>query len=113
MTDSSRSSGKTTEQLRNAIDRGATGSKVPYPDPAAAPLGTDDEAAGTAPDPESVGRAYRQETANAAAHRPDARDTSAGNGMPTARRHVPLPTLLLAAAAAVAVIVLLGALLSA
>ncbi|WP_395014857.1 hypothetical protein [Dongia sp.] len=35
-----------TEQLREAIDRGATGDKVDFPDPAAAPLGTDDEAAG-------------------------------------------------------------------
>lgn len=111
MTDSARSSGKTTEQLRGAIDRGATGSKVPYPDPAAAPLGTDDEAAGAVPDPQSVDRAYQQETANAAAHRADARDTSAGNGPPGARRHLALPTLLLGAAAAVAVIVLLGALL--
>lgn len=112
MTDSSRTSGKTTEQLRDAIDRGATGSKVPYPDPAAAPLGTDDEAAGAAPDPQSVSQAYRQETANAAAHRADARDTSAGNGLPGTRRHVALPILLLGAAAAVVVMVLLGALLS-
>jgi hypothetical protein len=34
-----------TEQLRERIDRGATGDKVDFPDPAAAPLGTDDEAA--------------------------------------------------------------------
>jgi hypothetical protein len=31
------------------IDRGVTGDKVPGSDPAAAPLGTDDEAAGTPP----------------------------------------------------------------
>jgi hypothetical protein len=35
------------DQLRWAIDRGRTGDKVAYPDPAAAPLGTDEEAAGT------------------------------------------------------------------
>jgi len=34
-------------RLRDAIDRGLTGDKVPASDPAAAPLGTDDEAAGT------------------------------------------------------------------
>lgn len=36
-------------RLRHAIDSGNTGDKVNYPDPAAAPLGTDDEAAGTTP----------------------------------------------------------------
>jgi hypothetical protein len=33
-------------QLRQAIDSGATGEKVDYPDPAAAPLETDSEAGG-------------------------------------------------------------------
>lgn len=37
----------TTEQLRDDIDRGRTGDKVNASDPAAAPLGTDEEAAGT------------------------------------------------------------------
>ena len=34
-------------RLRADIDRGRTGDKTPGHDPAAAPLGTDDEAAGT------------------------------------------------------------------
>ena len=38
---------RNVDQLRHAIDSGRTGDKVAYPDPAAAPLGTDDEAAGT------------------------------------------------------------------
>jgi hypothetical protein len=38
---------ETTEQLRIAIDRGHGGDKVDAVDPAAAPLGTDDEAGGT------------------------------------------------------------------
>lgn len=38
---------ETTEQLRIAIDRGLAGDKVDAADPAAAPLGTDDEAGGT------------------------------------------------------------------
>lgn len=33
-------------RLRATIDAGATGEKINHPDPAAAPLGTDDEAAG-------------------------------------------------------------------
>jgi hypothetical protein len=39
----------TTDQIRSAIDSGATGEKVGYPDPAAAPLGTDAEAGGHPP----------------------------------------------------------------
>lgn len=35
------------DKLRANIDSGRTGDKVPGPDPAAAPLGTDEEAAGT------------------------------------------------------------------
>ena len=42
--------GSTISQLRNDIDSGRTGDKVDWPDPAAAPLGTDEEAAGTPPD---------------------------------------------------------------
>jgi hypothetical protein len=37
---------RTPDQLRDAIDRGATGDKVPGLDPAAVPFGTDDEASG-------------------------------------------------------------------
>jgi hypothetical protein len=36
-------------RLRDRIDRGETGSKVPASDPAAAPLGTDAEAGGSPP----------------------------------------------------------------
>lgn len=39
----------TAERLRRDIDSGETGEKVPYPDPAAAPLGADDEAGGAPP----------------------------------------------------------------
>jgi hypothetical protein len=35
------------ERLRQNIDSGRTGDKVPVADPAAAPLGTDDEAGGS------------------------------------------------------------------
>ena len=52
----------TTEQLRHAIDSGATGDKVDAVDPAAAPLGTDEEAAGTPVPPEAAESALRDES---------------------------------------------------
>jgi hypothetical protein len=48
---------RTTDSLRHEIDSGRTGDKVAYPDPAAAPLGTDDEAAGTPAAPEDIAKA--------------------------------------------------------
>jgi hypothetical protein len=36
----------TVDRIRKDIDRGEAGDKTDYPDPAAAPLGTDDEAGG-------------------------------------------------------------------
>jgi hypothetical protein len=51
------------DQLRADIDRGRTGDKVRVGDPAAAPLGTDDEAAGRPPRAADVERARREETA--------------------------------------------------
>lgn len=53
--------GATTEQLRHDIDSGLTGDKVAASDPAAAPLGTDDEAAGTPPSAAAVELARRTE----------------------------------------------------
>lgn len=82
MTDSIHTRERNVTHLRDAIDRGATGSKVPYSDPAAAPLGTDEEAAGTPPSAEAVRRAYLHETGNSAAHAPDAHDATAGVGLP-------------------------------
>lgn len=55
------SSQPTADQLRDAIDRGATGDKVDAFDPAAAPLGTDEEAAGTPVPPAAVADALRHE----------------------------------------------------
>ncbi len=48
-------------RLRRAIDSGRTGDKVDFPDPAVAPLGTDDEAAGTPPTDARAAMALRQE----------------------------------------------------
>ena len=51
----------TADRLRGDIDRGHPADKVPFSDPAAAPLGTDDEAAGTPPSAERVALARRHE----------------------------------------------------
>lgn len=56
----------TTDKLRADIDRGRTGDKVPASDPAAAPLGTDEEAAGTPIPPQAIAHAHAQETATSA-----------------------------------------------
>lgn len=39
----------TVDRLRADLDQGRTGEKMRHPDPAAAPLGSDDEAAGDPP----------------------------------------------------------------
>lgn len=54
----------TMSQLRRDIDRGRTGDKVDHPDPAAVPLGADEEAAGTPVPPSAVAEAHREEVAN-------------------------------------------------
>lgn len=56
--------------LRDEIDRGRMGDKVPASDPAAAPLGTDDEAAGTPADGERTRLAAQQRIAGDPPRRP-------------------------------------------
>jgi hypothetical protein len=51
---SRQSAHSTTEQLRHDIDSGRTGDKIDWPDPAAAPLGTDAEAGGAPPSHDEV-----------------------------------------------------------
>jgi len=51
----------TVDQLRKHIDSGLGADKVAFADPAAAPLGTDDEAAGTSPGPERIAMALQLE----------------------------------------------------
>lgn len=51
----------TVDSLRHALDRGRGGDKVDFTDPAAAPLGTDDEAAGFPPTREQIRMAAAQE----------------------------------------------------
>jgi succinate dehydrogenase / fumarate reductase cytochrome b subunit len=52
------------QKLKGAIDAGRTGDKVAFGDPGAAPLGTDDEAAGTPDTADRVAVAMRQELNN-------------------------------------------------
>ncbi|MBS7539496.1 hypothetical protein [Ancylobacter lacus] len=66
----------TVDRLRHDIDRGLTGDKVPFPDPAAAPLGTDDEAAGTPASPEAIAHARRVEAGGDARRGPAVTDES-------------------------------------
>jgi len=49
------------DQLRREIDRGQGSGKVAYPDPAAAPLATDDEAAGRPPAQAEIEQARHDE----------------------------------------------------
>lgn len=51
------------DQLRHDIDSGRTGDKVAFPDPAAVPLGADEEAAGTPVSGQAAAAARRIETA--------------------------------------------------
>ena len=85
----------TADRLRREIDSGQTRDKTPASDPAAAPLGTDDEAAGTPPSAEERNRS-----------RP--RDRSAGSPSENARQfHIsPHPRLQLLAGLIVAMCLL-------
>jgi hypothetical protein len=72
MTDETARRGATSAQLRDDIDSGRTGDKAPGFDPAAAPLGTDEEAGGTPPSPELIARARAAEARITADPRPNA-----------------------------------------
>ena len=62
---------KTTDRLRQEIDAGKAGDKQGFPDPAAAPLGTDAEAGGAPPTEAEIA-----ERPNADQARPDLRPIS-------------------------------------
>lgn len=62
----------TAAQVRQGIDRGKGSDKVAFPDPAAAPLGTDDEAAGHPVSPDQAAAALAAETRS----RPDLPQTA-------------------------------------
>ena len=78
-----------TEDLRTRIDAGETGDKVGVADPAAAPLGTDDEAAGAPATPAQVRTALAQETRQGAESGPEAGRGRAAPHEPTDHRATP------------------------
>jgi hypothetical protein len=67
--------GATTAQLKADINSGRTGDKVGGFDPAASPLGTDEEAGGTSPDPLLIAEMRRLERAG----RPDSATNNAAS----------------------------------
>ncbi|WP_336096771.1 hypothetical protein [Roseovarius sp. CH_XMU1461] len=69
---------KTTDRLRQEIDAGKAGDKQGFPDPAAAPLGTDAEAGGAPPTEAErrMAEAEITERPNADQARPDLRPIS-------------------------------------
>jgi hypothetical protein len=74
-----RSSAPNVSQLRDAIDRGRTGDKVSHSDPAAVPLGTDDESAGYPPTAEQVRPAMARERGHGVASETHGIDTATGH----------------------------------
>ena len=80
---------QTSAQLKGAVESGRTGDKNPVRDPALAPLGTDDEAAGSPPSPartalarhyENIGRWVGGGSRGAsAAHAADGREISSSS----------------------------------
>jgi hypothetical protein len=70
----------TSDRIRQEIDHGRAGDKKGFPDPAAAPMGTDAEAGGASPTPQERDMAYQAEIAR----RPD------GPAASGARRPVPV-----------------------
>ena len=89
------SQARTVDRLRADTDAGLTGDKVQWPDPAAAPMGTDDEAAGV---PGHMMTAGDQPEPTGAPHPPQHR-----HGLGGARIHL-LVTLVIA-------VIVLGAVL--
>src|SRR3954463_1489766 len=68
----------TTDRLRHDIDRGRGGDKVDSIDPAAAPLGTDDEAAGHSPTPAEIKLASKHEVSRKVSSESGGRDSDHG-----------------------------------
>ncbi len=58
------------DQARSRIDAGETGDKVAAPDPAAAPLGADEEAGGARTPPEAIGGSAAAEQQRPAGDQP-------------------------------------------
>jgi hypothetical protein len=86
-------------RLRADIDQGRTGDKIPLSDPAASPLGTDDEAAGTPATAARAATARHDEVKSAPRTPPEL----AQNGFLTHN----WPFIVMAVAAALAIVVVI------
>lgn len=108
MADAARQQGSTTAQLKHDIDSGRTGDKAPGFDPAASPLGTDDEAGGTPPSPEVIEHARQMERKADASVRPNSAEPAL---QPNARMHrsVPILPIVIGIVVALVVAAMLGA----
>src|SRR4051794_37974360 len=70
--------GAAAERLRADIDSGSTGDKVAFPDPSAAPLGTDEEAGGVTTPEQALEKARQAELRLAQNVRRDAKKGERG-----------------------------------
>jgi hypothetical protein len=101
----------TTARLKGDIDSGRDGDKSGGFDPAASPLGTDEEASGVRPDPALVARDRRQEDAVAGS---SARENAASPELKPDGQGVRTPYLvpiLIGVAAAIVVALIVAALI--
>lgn len=94
-------------QLREAIDSGETRDKVDFPDPAAAPLGTDAEAGGRPPSREEIELAMRHET-HRTGRNPAASEREIGGSQASSKLDRRAAGLLMLTGLLVLVLVLLG-----
>jgi hypothetical protein len=74
MTNRDKASGAAAARLRADIDSGRTGDKVAFPDPSAAPLGTDEEAGGVTTPEQALEKARQAELRLAQNVRRDAKN---------------------------------------
>lgn len=97
---------RTSDALRHALDSGKGADKTDFIDPAAAPLGTDDEAAGHPPTREQIRMAAAAELGP---HRPPHRPKGGGRTIPERQsegRYL-VPALLVAGLVMAAIVILL------
>ena len=96
------------EQARDAINRGVTGDKVPGLDPAAAPLGADEEAGGAPLHPADWGREIADRARGAPPPRGSAPELTPDGGDRRPLHRVILPVLGYAALIAGAILVIIA-----
>lgn len=99
---------QTTSTIRATIDSGAARDKRRFPDPAAAPLGTDDEAAGTPPTAEQLAMAAEAEQRLGLSQSKEPETMPVDKAISRLQRGVRPVTIVLVAAAMIGVIAFAG-----